>query len=604
VSAQPRFLERLARDGPIVADGGMGSLISNAVSQLRCPEEANIRAPETVLSIHLGFIRAGAELIETNTFGANRRKLRQLLLEDELEAINNAGVKLAREAREASGKSILIAGSIGPLADLGEFEYGDLAADFAEQASLLDARGVDVFMLETFFDLDELVTAIEAVRTVSSLPIVAMMTFDGDETLAGVPASVVGERLAPLDLAAIGANCGTGPQAALSALERLSGRGIPLAAKPNIGQAGRIGGRISYPHGTPDYFAEFAAHARALGARVIGGCCGTTGAQIAAIATALEEERPVTAPIVVHEPDLHPVATAAPGTTRLERAFEAGEWVISLELDPPTGANPEGMLAIAERCRTIEGVDFIDVNDTTKARARINSLMAAVAIERATGIETIPHVTPRDMSVTGIESLLLGAHAEGIRNVLAVTGDPPTGGGYASRAGVYEVDSIGICRIVSQLNAGVDWNGRAIDAPTAFHLGVALNPTSDDLDDELRRFEAKIEAGARFAMTQLLFDLEPLDRTLALLGGEWPIPVLVGIFYATSYGTALRMHNEVPGIVVQEHVLERLKAAGPAAPEVGLELARELMAAARERAHGIYVMPPFKQPDAAFALFD
>ncbi len=604
MNAQPRFLERLGTGAPIVADGGMGSMISSVVSRLRCPEEANLRAPETVLSLHLSFIRAGAELIETNTFGANRRKLRQLLLEDELAAINSAGVKLAREAREAAGTSILIGGSIGPLADLGEFEYGDLAADFAEQALLLEARGIDVFMLETFFDLDELVSAIDAVRTVSSLPIVAMMTFDGDETLAGVPASAVAERLAPMGLAAIGANCGTGPQAALAALAQLTGRGLALAAKPNIGQAGRIGGRISYPHGTPDYFAEFAAQARGFGARLIGGCCGTTPAQIAAIATALEEERPVTSPLVVREPELHPVTAAAMGKTRLEQAFENGDWVVSLELDPPTGANPEGMLAIAERCRVSEAIGFIDVNDTTKARARINSLMASIAIERVTGIETIPHVTPRDMSVTGIESLLLGAHAEGIRNVLAVTGDPPTGGGYASRAGVYEVDSIGICRIVSQLNAGVDWNGRAIDAPTSFYLGVALNPTADDLDDELRRFEAKIEAGARFAMTQLLFDLEPLDRMLERLGGSWPIPVLVGLFHVTSYGTALRMHNEVPGIVVQEHVLERLKQAGPNVPEVGLELAHELMADARERANGIYLMPPFKQPEAAFALFD
>ena len=234
---------------------------------LRCPEEANLRAPETVLQIHLSFIRAGAELIETNTFGANRRKLRQLFLEDEFEALNNAGVKLAREARESSGRSVLIAGSIGPLGELGDFEYGDLAADFAEQAAILEARGVDLFMLETFFDLEELVTAVEAVRTVSSLPIVAMMTFDEEGSLSGVPARIAGEQLAALGVAAMGANCGTGPQAALLALAEMAGHGIPLAAKPNIGEAGRVGGRVTYPHGTPDYFADFAAHARALGAQ-------------------------------------------------------------------------------------------------------------------------------------------------------------------------------------------------------------------------------------------------------------------------------------------------------------------------------------------------
>jgi methionine synthase I (cobalamin-dependent)/5,10-methylenetetrahydrofolate reductase len=582
----------------------MGALISGAVARLRSPEEANLRSPETVLSLHLAFIRGGAELIETNTFGANRRKLRALQLEDELAAINNAGVKLAREAREASGRSIFIAGSIGPLGDLGDFQYGDLAADFAEQATLLEARGVDLFALETFFDLDELVTAVEAVRSVSSLPIVAMMTFDDGETLAGVPAAKVGARLSQLDLVAIGANCGSGPQAALGALGEMTGRGLPLAAKPNVGQAGRVGGRISYPHGTPDYFADFAAHARDLGARLIGGCCGTTVSQITAIRTALEEGRPPAAPLLVREPRVHVVSATHAEKTGLEKAFDAGEWVVSVEIDPPTGSNPQGMLEFAERCRTTGAVRFIDVNDTTKSRARINSLMASMAIERVTGIETIPHVTPRDMSVTGLESLLLGAHAEGIRNILAVTGDPPTSGGLAEKAGVYEIDSIGICRIVSQLNAGEDWNGRAIDAPTSFYLGVAVNPTPDDLDWELKRFEQKLETGARFAMTQVLFDLEPLDRFAALLGGSWPVPVLLGVFYVTSYRMALHLHNEVPGIVVPEPVLARLRDAGADGQAVGLEIARELIDEARDRVAGVYVIPPFKQPEAALDLFD
>ncbi|MBM3677039.1 MAG: bifunctional homocysteine S-methyltransferase/methylenetetrahydrofolate reductase, partial [Actinobacteria bacterium] len=454
-----------------------------------------------------------------------------------------------------------------------------------------------------FFDLEEVVIAVDAIRSVSSLPIVAMMTFDEEGSLAGVPAATAGAELAALGIAAIGANCGTGPHAALLALAEMAGHGVPLAAKPNIGEAGRVGGRVSYPHGTPDYFADFAATARSLGAGLIGGCCGTTVAQIAAIRTALEQGRAPSEPIAVRERVAHVVQQAPAAKTRLEQAFEAGEWVVSLELDPPTGANPAAMIDLAARSVATGAVGWVDVNDTTKNRARINSLMASIAIERATGIETIPHLTPRDLSITGIESLLLGAHAEGIRNVLAITGDPPTTAGFASNAGVYEVDALGLCRIVSQLNRGEDWNGRAIDAPTSFHLGVAVNPTADDIGLELDRFRQKIELGARFAMTQSLFDLEPLDRFLELLGGSWPIPVLLGVFHVTSHRMALHLHNEVPGIVVPDPVLAALRDASADAPARGLELARRLMDEARGRVAGVYVIPPFRQPESTLALF-
>ena len=598
-----RFLERLGQDRPIVADGGLGALIWGAIPKLRCPEEANLRAPATVLAFQLAFIRAGAELIETNSFGANRRKLRTVFLEDELVAINEAGAKIAREAREVSGEDVLIAGAIGPLAELGRFEDGDLAAAFAEQAALLDARGVDLFTMETFFDVDELATAVEAVRSVSSLPIVAMMTFDDRcETPAGVPAEQACAGMADLGVALIGANCGTGPRSTLEALDRMRVNGRSLAVKPNVGQASRVAGRIVYPQGSPDYFADFAAEARRLGARLIGGCCGTTVAQVAAIRDALDEERATGEPFLVVDRDVLQVDRPVDRSSRLEQAFAAGEWVVSIELDPPAGANTGAMLELARRCRDEPGVGFVDVNDTTKSRARINSLLASIAIERATGMETIPHVTPRDLSVTGIESLLLGAQAEGIRNVLAITGDPPTSAAVPDRSGVYDVDSIGLCRLVSQLNAGYDWNGRAIDAPTSFYLGVAVNPAADDLDGELRRFEQKLANGARFAMTQALFDVSYLDRFVELLGGEWPIPVLLGVFYVTSYRLAVHLHNEVPGIVVPPDVQERLRSAGADAAEVGAEIARELMEAARARVAGVYVIPPFKQPASALDL--
>src|ERR671937_750636 len=504
-----RFEERLASGAVVVGDGGMGVLVTSAVPRLRCPEEANLRAPESVVTLHTSFIRAGADMIETNTFGANRRKLAQHYLDDAVEQINSAGVKLAREAREVSGRDVFVAGSIGPLGDLGAVPAHERGAYFAEQARILDGRGVDLFMVETFYDLDELETAIEAVRSVSSLPIVATLTFDeGAETLAGVTAKEAATRLKPLALAAIGANHGSGLHAAIAALEEMgTDGGPPLAALPNVGLASLSGGRVIYPHATPEYFAEFAAHARELGARLIGGCCGTTPLEIAAIRAAVDDDR-------------------------------------------------------------------------------------------ACGIETIPHVTPRDTSVMGLESLLLGAHAEGVRNVLAVTGDPPEIGDYPGSRGVYEVDSIGLSQIVTRLNHGEDYNGKGIDAPTSFFLGVAVNPSADDLETELDRFRQKVEAGARFAMTQALFDLAYFDRFEELLGG-WPIPVLIGIFYVRSHQLAVRLHNEVPGILVPEPVQRRLEQAGSNAAAEGLALARELYAEARDKAAGVYLIPPFKQPEAA-----
>jgi methionine synthase / methylenetetrahydrofolate reductase(NADPH) len=596
-----RFEKRLEHGPPVVTDGGMGVLISSVVAGLRCPEEANLRAPESVVSLHASFISAGAELIETNTFGANRHKLRSQFLEDELAAINETGVKLAREARDVSGRDVFIAGSIGPLGELGGLDAAERGPIFAEQAALLEGRGVDLFMVETFFELDELTTAIEAVQSVSGLPIVAMLTFDEDaETYGGVSARDAFERLSSYELAAVGANHGAGLHAALAALEAM-GNGRPLAALPNVGLASLSGGRVIYPHATPEYFAEFAAQARALGARVIGGCCGTTPTEIAAIARAVEEERQPTAPFAAVERELIVAAHERPAETELAQKLRAGEWVTCVELDPPKGGTYDAMLAVTKTLKDSGEVGFVDINDNPMARARANALMAAVAIERTCAIETIPHVTPRDTSVMGLQSQLLAAHAEGVRNVLSVTGDPPQVGDYPGSRGVYEVDSIGLAQVVTRLNAGEDFNGKAIDAPTSFFLGVAVNPSADDLETELDRFRQKLAAGAQFAMTQALFDLDYLDRFEELLGG-WPIPVLVGIFMVRSHQLAVRLHNEVPGIVVPEKVQNRLRDAGPHAAEEGLALARELYAEAREKAAGVYVIPPFKQPEAALEL--
>ncbi len=590
-----RFLERLEQGPAVVADGGMGALLSAAVPRLRCPEEANLRAPDTVVSLHVGFINAGADLIETNTFGANRRKLAGHFLEDDFEQINSTAVKLARDARELTGREVFIAGSIGPL---GEQTSSRLRRDlFAEQASILEGRGADLFMIETFYDLEELVDAVESVHAASSLPIVALLTFDdGAETLAGVTAREAAERLSELEVAAMGANHGAGLLAALAALEEMKAEGRALAALPNIGLASLAGGRVIYPHATPEYFAEFAAHARELGAKVIGGCCGTTPAEIAAIRSAVEEERVPRAPLVFDQREL----VVSLGEERLEtglaRALREGEWVVSVQLDPPLGSDRRGLIELSTALKESGRVGFVDVNDNATARAGMSSLMVSAAIEREAGMETIPHLTTRDWSVMGLESMLLGAHADGVRNVLAITGDPPEVGDYPGSRGVYEIDAIGLTRLLASLNRGEDFNGRPIDAPTSFLTGVAVNPTADDLQLEVDRFEQKVAGGADFAMTQIVFDLECLDAFAARLGGAWPIPVLVGIFPVTSYRLALRLHNEVPGIVVPEELQEALREAGSDAADVGLRHAKRLVDEARGRWGGIYLVAPYRQP--------
>ena len=589
-----RFEERLANGPVIVGDGGMGALVTSAVPRLRCPEEANLRAPDAVVSLHVGFINAGAELIEANSFGANRRKLAQHFLEDDLEQINSTAVKLARQARETVGRDVFIAGSIGPL---GEPASARVRHElFAEQATVLEGRGADLFMVETFYDLEELVDAVEGIREVSALPIVALLTFDdGAITFAGVTAKEASERLAGLDVAAIGANHGAGLLAALAALEEMDSN-MPLAALPNIGLASLAGGRVIFPHASPDYFAEFAAHARELGAKIIGGCCGTTPVEIAAIREAVEEERRPRSTLSFEERELAVALGEEQRETGLARALREREWVVSIQVDPPLGGNISGLVELTQALKDSGKVGFVDVNDNAGARAGMHAVIVSSVLERVAGIETIPHLTTRDYTVMGLEAVLFGAHAEGVRNVLAVTGDPPEVGDYPGSRGVYEVDAIGLVELMARLNKGEDFNGRTIDAPTSFFIGVAVNPTADDLDVELERFRQKVDAGAQFAMTQLVFDLAHLDNFFERFGGPSPIPLLVGICPIWSYRFALRLHNELPGIVVPEDLQEALRDAGSNATEVGMQHAKELYEAAREKAAGVYLMAPYRKP--------
>jgi methionine synthase / methylenetetrahydrofolate reductase(NADPH) len=432
---------------------------------------------------------------------------------------------------------------------------------------------------------------------VSSLPIVALMSFDIDaQTLTGVTAAEAARRLHGLGVAAFGANHGRGPAAALTALADMQGSGGVLAACPNVGLATMVGSRVAFPLATPEYFADFAARARSLGANLIGGCCGTTPSQIAAIRAAVDEGRTASSPVqhrVTTEPAL-PVSTEAP--TELARLLRAGEFVVSVQLDPPLGGNVSALVDAARELKQSGLAHIVDVNDNPRARARMSGLIASMAIEQRAGIETVPHLTPRDATIAGLESMLLGAHASGIRNVLAVTGDPPEAGDYPGTGAVYDVDAIGLVELLSRFNAGEDFHRRAIDAPTAFFAGVAVNPSADDLDLELERFELKLAAGAKFAMTQILFDLSYLERFLERLGGSCPIPLLVGVWPIRSYELAVRVHNETPGIVVPAGVQKRYQDAGAGAQNVGIEIGRELIAGARDLAAGVYVVAPFRQP--------
>jgi homocysteine S-methyltransferase len=371
---------------------------------------------------------------------------------------------------------------------------------------------------------------------------------------------------------------------------------------PNIGLASMSGSRIVYPHSTPEYFAEFAAQARSLGAKLIGGCCGTTPVEIGAIAGAIAENRAPRAPLAVVERELSVEVERVDHETRLASDLREGRFVTSVQVDPPLGANYEGLLEIAA---AVHGSGaYVDINDNATARVGMHPLIVAAALERRIGIETIPHLTPRDSTVMGLESVLLGAHAEGVRNVLAVTGDPPEIGDYPGSGGVYEVDSIGLTHLISHLNRGENYNGKAIDAPTSFFVGVAVNPIADDPDEELDRFRRKIEAGAQFAMTQIVFDVSQIEALLGRLGGASPVPVIAGVFPLTSYRLALRLHNEVPGIVVPDALQKALRDAGPGEREVGFAHARELLATLRDVAAGVYVVAPYRQPLSVLELLD
>ena len=608
------FAKRL-ENSVLVADGAMGSVLFEAVGAQRCFEEMNVSQPEAVFRVHQAYIEAGAHIIETNTFGANRAKLAPLGLGEQVVAFNHRGVKIAREAREAAAHEVLIAGSIGPVGvgqGVREIPRDELFEIYREQAGALEERGVDLFILETFSAIELLLAAVSAIRSFSALPIVAQLTFlEEGMTVGGTRTGESAARLAAENVQAIGANCTLGPQSLLTILEGLGGTGKPLSAMPNVGFPQRVGDRIVYPRSSPEYFSLFARDAVALGARIVGGCCGTTPEHIRAVAEAVKKLTPAEAKGAVSRTMVR-VRTEAPAEARpakrepestIWRKLAAREFALSVEIDPPKGIALDRVFEQVDKVMGSGCVDAIDINSGALARVGMDAMMVAGALE-ARGIETIPHLTTRDANLIGLQALLLGAWTVGgVRNVLAVTGDPPSIGDHPETSGVYEIDSIGLVRVVSRLNHGTDWAGKTLGGATNYAIGVALNPVADDLDYEIKRFYDKVEAGAHFAMTQPLFDPAHWDAFLKRIGGKLPVPVMVGIWPLTSYAQALRLNNEVPGISIPAPVLKEMEAAGTGARTCGFAVAKRMLAWARSAVGGAYLIPPFKRYEEVLELF-
>ena len=595
------FNERL-KESILIADGAMGSMLHEAVGSQRCFDELNTTEPEAVFRVHQAYIEAGAQIIETNTFGANRFKLAPLGLADEVQRLNSRGVKIAREAREAAAREVLIAGSIGPLG-LGvqsrHPEPEEIQNTFHEQALALEERGVDLYILETFTYIEELLLAIDAIRSFSGLPIIAQLTYSEEGTTYGDlrPAGAAAQ-LKNKNVQIIGANCTLGPLALIPILQELAGvAGLRVSAMPNAGFPKREGDRIVYPKSSPEYFALFAREAAALGVSILGGCCGTTPAHIRAMAEAVKSLRPAKSTTAVQTIEaVKPVQIAhRDPESKFWKKLQTKEFSVCVEIDPPKGIALERIYEQVARIMDSKKVDAIDINSGAMARVGMDALMVAGALEHR-GVETVPHLTTRDYNIIGLQAMLLGAWTVGgVRNVLAITGDPPSVGDYPETSGVYEVDSVGLVKILKRLNQGTDWAGKTLGGATNFTIGVALNPVADDLDNEIERFHAKVEAGAHFAMTQPLFDPEHWHAFLKKLGGKPAIPVMIGIWPLNSYKQALRLNNEVPGIVIPEPVLKSMEAAGAAARDCGFDVARIMLAWARTELAGAYLIPPFKR---------
>ncbi len=618
MDARTRFRERLAT-GPLLADGAMGTLLfSRGIPQRANLDELVSTRPDLIGAIHREYLEAGADLIETATFGANRIRLAPHGLSDQAGKFARRGAQIAREARDVAGRDVLVAGSVGPLGgatpDVLRLREPAVRAAFRETIDGLLEGGVDVFQFETFSLLDHLTIAIEEARDASAdLPIIAMLTFGEDVELPdGTLPLGAAEALGRMDVDVVGVNCGAGPQGCLDALIGMGGG--RRAIIPNAGLPQRIEGQFVYAAG-PEYLAAMAARFVDAGAAIIGGCCGTTPEHIRAMRTALDVSAPgerAGTDTVVRRPGQLTVAlppdddSSVLPPTGLLRALRERRFVISVEIDPPRSIRIERTIDAA-RLLQAAGVDAVNISDSAMARVRMGAMAVAFGIQHDLDLECLIHFTTRDRNLMAIESELLGAHALGVRNILALTGDPPRIGEYPSGTGVWDVDSIGLVEILARLNRGEDGAGSPIGAPAGFTIACALDPTAADAATEWDRLERKIAAGAHVIMTQPLYDLaqvEAMDAEAKRRFGPagFPLPVLLGVLPLQSTRHAEFLHNEVPGITIPDETRIAMREAGDRGSEVGLALSLSLLAEVDHLVAGTYIMPSFGRYEQAAEL--
>ena len=586
-------------------------LYSKGVFINRCFESLNLTDPELVTSVHAEYVRVGADIIETNTFGANRIKLRAFGLSEKVAAINFEGAKLARKAACRRGTSepsdrAYVAGAIGPLGIRVE-PWGKTGVDeaeqyFSEQAAALLEGGVDLFILETFRDLNEIGAAIAAVRRVCDLPIVAQMTTEEDgNSLDGTPPEQFAPVLVAKGAAVVGVNCSVGPAPMLESIERLAAiTNVRLSAQPNAGKPRDIEGRNIYLC-SPEYMASYARRFIASGVRLVGGCCGTTPEHIRQICAAARRSAPAAARAtgridtravsVAERPDAQRQVPAEQ-KSRFAARLARGEFVIGIDLLPPRGLACSEVIEQAKLLAT-QNVDVVTVLDAPRAGARMSALSLAVLVQQQAHVETLLQYSCRDKNLLGIQSDLLGAYAMGLRNLLGITGDVRKLGDIPDATAVFDVDSIGLTNVLTRLNHGLDVGGQPIGQPTAFHVGVMVNPAADDLDSELRRFEYKVEAGAEFAVTHPVFDEATLERFLERTT-TLQIPIIASLHPFESVLNAEFMANELPGVKVPEAVMRRMHATDndEAAAAEGVQLAQELGTAIRRMVQGLHISAP------------
>jgi len=583
-----------------VADGAMGTMLYAKGAFLhRCFDELNLSLPALVRDVHQEYLRAGAELIETNTFGANRKRLATFGFADKVRLINRAGVRIAREAARDQA---FVAGAVGPLGvrlePLGSTSLEEAGSIFGEQIDALIEAGVDCLMLETFRDMNEIRAAVLAARHAAGpeLVIVAHLSIEDDGRLQdGTSIEDFTRALDALPVDAIGLNCSSGPRVMLETIEKMAAyTHKPLSALPNAGLPAEVDGRNIYLC-SPEYMAQYAARFLEAGARIVGGCCGTTPEHIREIGSEVRKlELPRTATVIVEEPiakverlEKIPVAEKS----RLGAKLASGKFVTLVEILPPRGLDASQEIAGARLCKEA-GIDCVNVPDGPRASARLSAQVTCQLMQQETGIEPVLHFSCRDRNIVGIQSELLGAHMVGIRNLICITGDPPRMGVYPDATAVFDVDSIGLASIVNNLNHGMDLGGNPLGSRTSMLLGVAVNPGSFNLEEELRRFEAKVKAGAEFAVTQPLFDVDLLVAFLARTR-EFAIPVIAGVWPLTSFRNAEFLVNELRVPIPQAH-LDRMRQAGsPEAGEAeGVAIAREIVERVRPIAAGIQVSSP------------